>query len=255
MTHNPFGLVGFILRICFAAFDGSVPEADLSGRGESVMLSDTFDLPLFPIHSVLFPGQRLALHVFEKRYRTMVQMCLEYEVDFGVVLIQAGEEVNDAAMPCEVGTIAKISEITLFQDERMYLSTRGERRFRILRSTYDGPCLTGQVMYLDDRRESKEVLDPLVIKVRRDFTRACNMLQSMFHRTLDHLHIPRDPSRLTWVIASVLQIDLFEKHKILAMDSVGQRLSYLSAVLEREIDKMERLARTESWPGPGPFDS
>ncbi len=66
------------------------------------------ELALFPLHAVLFPGGRLALRVFEKRYRDMVSACLKREDVFGVCLIRAGREVGAAAEPYPVGTTARI---------------------------------------------------------------------------------------------------------------------------------------------------
>ncbi|MBX6395648.1 MAG: ATP-dependent protease, partial [Alicyclobacillaceae bacterium] len=53
---------------------------------------DWFDIPLFPVHAVLFPRQRMTLHVFEKRYRTLMEWCWMQNVPFGVVLIESGHE-------------------------------------------------------------------------------------------------------------------------------------------------------------------
>ncbi|MFB3052831.1 MAG: LON peptidase substrate-binding domain-containing protein, partial [Dehalococcoidia bacterium] len=51
------------------------------------------ELPLFPLNSVLFPGATLPLHIFEERYKKMVNLCLESNSPFGVLLIRSGSEV------------------------------------------------------------------------------------------------------------------------------------------------------------------
>ena len=51
-------------------------------------------LPMFPLGTVLLPGAVLPLHVFEPRYRQLVQDCLAGEPEFGVVLIERGSEVG-----------------------------------------------------------------------------------------------------------------------------------------------------------------
>ena len=56
-------------------------------------MPDDDQLPLFPLHAVLYPGLTLPLHIFEPRYRLMLKRCLERKEPFGVVLIQAGSEV------------------------------------------------------------------------------------------------------------------------------------------------------------------
>ena len=65
-------------------------------------------LPLFPLHTVLFPEATLALQIFEPRYREMIGRCLAHDEPFGVVLILDGEEVGGPAVPRKVGTEAAI---------------------------------------------------------------------------------------------------------------------------------------------------
>ena len=57
------------------------------------------EIPLFPLHVVLFPGSILPLHIFEKRYRLMTQFCLDNDLPFGVVLIKKGREVGEHPHP------------------------------------------------------------------------------------------------------------------------------------------------------------
>ena len=73
---------------------------------------------MFPLGSVLFPGALLPLHVFEARYRRLVQDCLAGEPEFGVVLIDRGHEVGGGDVRREVGTVARILEVRELPDGR-----------------------------------------------------------------------------------------------------------------------------------------
>jgi Lon protease-like protein len=85
-------------------------------------------LRLFPLNAVLFPGTSLNLHVFEARYKQMVRECLDANEGFGVVLIRDGSETGDANVePHDVGTVARIAEVTQLPFGRYYLSTIGTR--------------------------------------------------------------------------------------------------------------------------------
>ena len=53
-----------------------------------------FEIPLFPLNTVLFPGMPLSLHIFEERYKLMIKHCLDEECPFGVLLIREGKEVD-----------------------------------------------------------------------------------------------------------------------------------------------------------------
>src|SRR5207253_157162 len=90
------------------------------------------DLPLFPLHTVLCPGVALPLHVFEDRYKAMVERCLAQHSPFGVVLIREGHEVGPGDLAVAgVGTLAEIREATRYRDGRFDLLTLGTQRFRL----------------------------------------------------------------------------------------------------------------------------
>lgn len=88
-------------------------------------------LPLFPLHTVLFPEGDLSLRVFETRYIDMVRDCLREGRPFGVCLIREGSEVGEPAMPYEIGTSALIIDTGMRVEGLLGIYTRGQRRFRI----------------------------------------------------------------------------------------------------------------------------
>lgn len=89
-------------------------------------------VPLFPLHTVLFPDGLLPLKVFESRYIDMVSDCMKHEKPFGVVLIKSGQEVGAAAEPETVGCLAHITQWDMANAGVLMLKTRGGERFRIL---------------------------------------------------------------------------------------------------------------------------
>ena len=83
---------------------------------------------MFPLGSVLLPGMLLPLHVFEPRYRAMVDRCLAGDHEFGVVLIERGREVGGGDVRTSAGTLARIAEARQFPDGRWALAAElGER--------------------------------------------------------------------------------------------------------------------------------
>jgi Lon protease-like protein len=89
-------------------------------------------LPIFPLHTVLFPGGVLSLKLFEARYLDMAARCLRENSLFGVCLIREGGEVGVPAEPHLVGTAARIVSWDMPQTGLLLVSARGERRFRVL---------------------------------------------------------------------------------------------------------------------------
>ena len=84
------------------------------------------------MNTVLFPSMVLPLHIFEERYKLMINNCLAQDKPFGVVLIYSGSEVGDSAIPHPVGTVARIANWEWLPDGRMNILTAGARRFRIV---------------------------------------------------------------------------------------------------------------------------
>lgn len=89
------------------------------------------DVPLFPLHTVLFPGGLLPLQVFEQRYMEMAKACLRDGTAFGVCLIRAGAEVGAPATPVRIGCTARIVHWDMQQLGVLQIVAQGERRFRV----------------------------------------------------------------------------------------------------------------------------
>lgn len=86
-------------------------------------------LPLFTLNTVLFPGGRLSLKVFEARYVDMTAACLRESRPFGVCLIRSGPEVGEAAAPAAVGTLAWIRDADVPEPGIFHLRVEGGQRF------------------------------------------------------------------------------------------------------------------------------
>ena len=79
------------------------------------------EMPLFPLNTVLFPGMKLPLQIFEARYHMMIRHCLEHGGRFGVALINEGKEVGETAQVWPVGTVVRSQRIPRFS-ERLFRS-------------------------------------------------------------------------------------------------------------------------------------
>src|SRR5437588_7980554 len=108
------------------------------------------DFPLFPLAIVALPGELIPLHIFEERYKTMMNECLEEEKEFGIVWL------SDDGLR-EVGCACRIERVLERDDEgRMNLLTRGTRPFRVLERQSQLRYPAGVVEFLSDREEELE---------------------------------------------------------------------------------------------------
>lgn len=87
-------------------------------------------IPLFPLNTVLFPGGVLPLRIFEARYMDMVRDCLKTDAPFGVCLIRRGQETGAAAVPEQVGCLARIANWDMRQLGVLHIRAIGTQRFR-----------------------------------------------------------------------------------------------------------------------------
>src|SRR5215217_2458223 len=114
-------------------------------RKEGVYLLS--DIPLFPLNVVLLPGAPLPLHIFEERYKQMVNECLEEESEFGMVLA-------DESGTRRVGCTARIVELVeRYEDGRMLILVEGSRRFKLNNILTGRPYYIGEIEYLEEEPE------------------------------------------------------------------------------------------------------
>ena len=111
------------------------------------------ELPLFPLPEVvLFPGRPLPLHIFEFRYRIMMNTILESDRRFGILL---WDQVK--GQPTDVGCCAEIVRYQRLPDDRMKILTVGQQRFRVLEYVREKPYRVGLVEWLEDTPPEKKL--------------------------------------------------------------------------------------------------
>ena len=192
-------------------------------------------LPLFPLNAVLVPGLVLPLHVFEPRYRVLVQALMELpegaERRFGVVAIRSGREVGaDGARALHaVGCTAELREVTPYSDGRYDLVTVGETRFRLV-GLDDGagtPYDTGFVEFLREQDGDGDV-DALS---RRVIARFAAYRERLGVEVTD---LPDQPQVVSYLVAAAVVLDLPERQALLEEPTTADRLRAELELLRRE---------------------
>jgi Lon protease-like protein len=203
---------------------------------------EMYEIPLFPLNVVLFPGMPLPLHIFEERYKTMIADCIRENRPFGVVMIAEGsDEYGAPGKPMPVGCTAEIAQVQPLDEGRMFIMTVGRERFRVVQLEYDKPYLVGTVAPapLDDADEAQAVdgaesLEPLVLAYLRKLAR-------FGHIELDEDQIPNDPAGLAYLAATLIQLPTEEKQAFLAMDRASDLVRALGHVYRRELALMQTM--------------
>ncbi|MCC7229317.1 MAG: LON peptidase substrate-binding domain-containing protein [Fimbriimonadaceae bacterium] len=191
------------------------------------------ELPLFPLHTVLFPYAQLQLHVFEDRYREMVRSCVEFDRPFGIVLIREGSEVGGIASPYMVGTAVRILKVIPYDDGRMDIYVEGERRFRIRELDEDSqPYLVGRVEpVIEIEIEPNDQNEVLLIEAKDQFEQ---LIQKVFARQEFNVSVklPTDPVVLSFTIANMLHMENLAKQRLLETTDTMERMATLMPILQ-----------------------
>jgi Lon protease-like protein len=204
----------------------------------------TLQVPLFPLNTVLFPRMVLPLHIFEDRYKAMVNYCTEHDSPFGVALIRSGEEVGQAAEPVAIGTTAHILRVMDLEEGRKLVVAQGRERFAIRRMLAGEPYLVAEVepMPLDEMAEDSA----LVVGVELAFYRYLRLLKLAQGVSISISNLPEDAAGIAWMVAWGLQIDLSQKQELLATPALGDILHREQTMLEQENRIMAVLASEQT---------
>jgi len=199
-------------------------------------------LRLFPLNSVLFPGAVLNLHIFEPRYKQMINECLESGEGFGVALIAEGAEAGDPnVLPHDVGSIAEIIDVQPLPFGRYFISTVGRNRFRIREVITRDPYLIADVDEIDEpEQQSDREVEELLPAVRERFEEYLAMLVE-FSGQESTITLPDDPQGTSYFIGDMLQVAERVKQRLLELADTKARLRAEYDFLERLLPQLRKL--------------
>jgi Lon protease-like protein len=188
-------------------------------------------IPMFPLSLVLFPGQILPLHIFEIRYRTMVEEIIDEGRKFGVVLIERGSEVGGGETRKNVGTLAEIIDSEKSSDGRWLLITKGMKRIQISKWLEDSPYPRAEISFVDDEES--------IICDREEWLKTVNHMRRVLAILAElgddvspfSIEISEDPLLGSYEMSSVIPVTPFDSQKLLEADSVKKRCDLLKEFL------------------------
>lgn len=195
-------------------------------------------IPLFPLNTVLFPGMQLRLHIFEERYKQMINECRASGEAFGIVMIEEGNDVGGSAIPHRVGCTARITQISDLPDGRMHIVVLGEERFRIIDLLGDRPYLQGVVEILADETRTG---DMTARKLRHLVISYLDILKQAADVRFNSAQIPDNPPTVAYLASMLLQIEDEEKQALLEIEPMDKLLTTLKTLYQREVTLLDNL--------------
>lgn len=185
------------------------------------------ELPLFPLPEVvLFPGRPLPLHIFEYRYRMMMNTILEDDRRFGVLMIDPSTgEISD------VGCCAEVLRYQRLPDDRMKVLTLGQQRFRVLEYVREKPYRVGLVEWIDDKYTGQDLHG-----LAKEVDRLLHDVVSLSAKLTDqNLELPDDlpvlPVELSYWVAGNLYGVASEQQSLLELQDTAERLQREAEIL------------------------
>jgi uncharacterized protein len=193
-------------------------------------------LPIFPLGTVLFPGGRLPLRVFETRYMDMVRSCMRDSSAFGVCRITEGGEVGQPAQHETIGCLARIADWDMTQPGVLQIRVLGDRRFRIVERSVqkDGLISAHVVLIADDALlPVPKELDPCASLLRKILIDLESKEANADERLIAS---PYEFDSCAWVsnrLCELLYIPISAKQKLMALDDPIARLTLVHQFLQQ----------------------
>lgn len=203
-------------------------------------------LPLFPLGTVLVPSAVLPLHVFEPRYRALMDDLTGAELgtplidpEFGVVLIERGHEVGGGDVRASVGTVARLLDAERMPDGRWIMVAVGTRRFTVVEVLADDPYPQAEVEDLPEPEwdpADATALATSTAGLRRLLAAAAEIDDG---GTPGDVELSTDPAEAAWQVCALAPVGPLDRQKLLSAPTVATRLAALDGMVD---DLAELLA-------------
>lgn len=188
---------------------------------------------MFPLGTVMLPGTAVPLHVFEPRYRQLVDDCQAADGMFGVVLIERGSEVGGGDVRTDVGTLTRIVEAQALPDGRWFLGVAGIERIRVQQWLPDDPYPRAELVTWPDElgegdsagsgsRDGTTRLLRRVAALRAELGRPAPPVQ---------FELPDEPVWASYAAVAVSPLGPADRQQLLAAPTVDDRWQQLGRLL------------------------
>ena len=203
------------------------------------------EIPLFPLPNlVLFPQVAVPLHIFEERYKLLINRCIDQADVFGLVLLNEEAEQENEENILRVGVTARVVQVDRLDEGRLNILCAGESRFRILEFTGSAPYWTADVEFFDDEPETEEGLGDAYEQVSKLYRRATELTSQLKEMEVPEVDLPDSPVALSYMVSYVLDLGAPRKQELLETTSTLYRLRSLIDDLETAVTQLQgQIAR------------
>jgi Lon protease-like protein len=188
--------------------------------------------PMFPLGIVALPTESVPLHIFEDRYRTMIEECLRSETEFGIVWL-SDDELKPVGCACEIDRVLERME-----DGRLNILVRGTRPFRLIERQEDLPYPAAVVEFLAEQEEEP---DPETAREAR--TLYAELVEQATDKTLAEEELQAFDA---YTMAGTVEFGVDVKQELLELRSENARLRLLTLLFRAAIKRLELVERAQA---------
>jgi Lon protease-like protein len=189
------------------------------------------DFPLFPLGIVALPTESVPLHIFEDRYRRMIELCLAEGREFGILWL-SDEELKQTGCACEIERV-----LERMDDGRLNILTRGTRPFVLLERQDALPYPAGAVTFTEDETED---VDELLAQGARE------LYGELVAQATDREMSAEELAELdAYRMAATVEFELVAKQELLELRSENARLRRLASLLAEALERLELVERAQ----------
>jgi Lon protease-like protein len=191
----------------------------------------TRDFPLFPLGIVALPGELIPLHIFEDRYKTMMNECLRDEKEFGIVWL-SDDGLRENGCACAIDRVLERME-----DGRMNLLTRGTRPFRVVERQRHLAYPAGVIEFLEDRDEQ---IDAELLQGARE------VYSELVRRATDNDPDAAELAEMdAYAMAATVDFGPDAKQGLLDLRSENARLRLVTRLFHAALERLELIDRAQ----------
>jgi len=197
-------------------------------------MSELREIPLFPLQLVMFPGGRLDLQIFERRYIDLITQCMRTETGFGICLLKKGMETAQAGTQQtihRIGTYVNIIDWDQLQNGLLGITVEGSAKFTIEECWLaDSGVLTANVAFSENDSVGKQT-----IPIDDDFTALSQLLQNLeSHPLVEQKNLIIDYDNLWdlgWRLAELIPIENAKRQDLLEIDDPWERIENIELLV------------------------
>ena len=220
--------------LCRGALELLPADNRIASGLEFLSMAELQEIHLFPLHVVMFPGGRVDLQIFERRYIDLISHCMKTKTGFGICLLKQGEETLQAGNKQTIhgtGTYASIADWDQLENGLLGITVEGTAKFRVEKCWQDDSGVLKALVGFSDTDSVGTQLSP----VDEQFGGLADLLQQLEdHPLVEQKRLNIDYNNLWdlgWRLSELIPVEEEKKQALLELDDPWERIESIEQLV------------------------